>query len=323
MYGIPMQRLRYEKNVLGINGNGIIRYETIPLTMVMGQHSETINFYIYDLPEGIPIILGNPWLKKHCPTIEFDHGNIRFSSQYCKRNCCATAEEIARRVEEKRRKEEEERRNKIQLAKEIINYKVENNKDNCIRLDNDDFKSSLEIKKNKAYIRKVCSKKAVMKKALVKKNKSLKRKNLNKDKIENYVFYCVSKTESKNKVLRVIREKCENVKRNTSIDREKQDRNKINIKDEVKEEIPEQYKEYKCVFDERECDKLPPHRLYDCKIRLKDDVDLFYGPLYPLNEEEREALKEYIQENLKKVLSSHQIHLLEHQYYSLERRMVV
>jgi len=33
---------------------------------------------------------------------------------------------------------------------------------------------------------------------------------------------------------------------------------------------------------------------------LKDDIDLFYGPLYPLTEEEREVLKEYIKENLEK-----------------------
>ena len=66
------------------------------------------------------------------------------------------------------------------------------------------------------------------------------------------------------------------------------------------EEVPVEYEEYKSVFDEIECNELPPHRIYDCKIKLKDKDNLFYGPLYPLTEEERTALKEYIKENLEK-----------------------
>ena len=64
--------------------------------------------------------------------------------------------------------------------------------------------------------------------------------------------------------------------------------------------IPIEYKEFESVFDEVECNELPPHRIYDCKIKLKDEGKLFYGPLYPLTEEEREALKEYVKENLEK-----------------------
>jgi len=66
------------------------------------------------------------------------------------------------------------------------------------------------------------------------------------------------------------------------------------------EKVPIEYLEFKNVFDENECNELPPHRIYDCKIRLKDENKTFYGPLYPLTEEEREALKEYIKENLEK-----------------------
>jgi len=45
---------------------------------------------------------------------------------------------------------------------------------------------------------------------------------------------------------------------------------------------------------------LPPHREYDCEIQLKDNSNLFYGPLYPLTELEREELKKYLKENLNK-----------------------
>jgi len=58
--------------------------------------------------------------------------------------------------------------------------------------------------------------------------------------------------------------------------------------------------EFKEVFNEKNCDKLPPHREYDCEIKLKDKSNLFYGPLYPLTEVERDELKKYLNENLKK-----------------------
>ena len=112
--------------------------------MVMRQHTETIQFYIYSLPKGISVILGNPWLKKHCPTIEFDKGNIRFSSQYCKRNCCATAEDIMRRTTEEKKKKDEIRLSKIRLAREIIN-----NYNNVLdSLGNKDVKKLVDNKKN-------------------------------------------------------------------------------------------------------------------------------------------------------------------------------
>jgi len=45
------------------------------------------------------------------------------------------------------------------------------------------------------------------------------------------------------------------------------------------------------VFNERNYDIFPPHREYDCEIRLKDKSNLFYGPIYPLTEAERDELK--------------------------------
>ena len=64
--------------------------------------------------------------------------------------------------------------------------------------------------------------------------------------------------------------------------------------------IPKEYLNYAEVFDEKNCEVLPPHREYDCEIKLKENSNLFYGPLYPLTEEEREELKKYLKENLKK-----------------------
>jgi len=54
------------------------------------------------------------------------------------------------------------------------------------------------------------------------------------------------------------------------------------------------------VFNEKNCSVLPPHRVYDCEINLKDNSSLFYGPLYPLTELEWEELKKQLKELLDK-----------------------
>ena len=66
------------------------------------------------------------------------------------------------------------------------------------------------------------------------------------------------------------------------------------------EDIPEPYRDLAYVFSKKEADKLPPHRLTDCKIVLEKDATLHYGPIYPLSAEESEVLKDYIKENLAK-----------------------
>ena len=86
--------------------------------------------------------------------------------------------------------------------------------------------------------------------------------------------------------------------------------------------VPPIYKEYIEVFNERNCDILPPHREYDCEIRLKDNSNLFYGPIYPLIEAERDELKKYIKENLKKVSLGNLGLLQGHLYYLSKRKMV-
>jgi len=60
------------------------------------------------------------------------------------------------------------------------------------------------------------------------------------------------------------------------------------------------YKDFIEVFNERNCNILPLYREYDCEIKLNDNSNLFYDPIYPLTEAERDELKKYIKENLEK-----------------------
>jgi len=76
-----------------------------------------------------------------------------------------------------------------------------------------------------------------------------------------------------------------------------------NIENDLNQKIigvPPIYKDFIEVFNERNCNILSPHREYDCEIKLKDNSNLFYGPIYPLTEAERDELKKYIKENLEK-----------------------
>jgi len=64
--------------------------------------------------------------------------------------------------------------------------------------------------------------------------------------------------------------------------------------------INKYYSDFKIVFEEKEADKLPPHRDYDIAIELIPGGQLYFGPTYSLTVAELEALRVYIKENLRK-----------------------
>lgn len=65
-------------------------------------------------------------------------------------------------------------------------------------------------------------------------------------------------------------------------------------------ELPTEYAEFADVFDKKLVETLPPHREYDCQIDLEEGRSPPFGPIYPLSEPERLALREFIAENLPK-----------------------
>uniref|UniRef100_A0A670KGS1 Gypsy retrotransposon integrase-like protein 1 n=1 Tax=Podarcis muralis TaxID=64176 RepID=A0A670KGS1_PODMU len=64
--------------------------------------------------------------------------------------------------------------------------------------------------------------------------------------------------------------------------------------------VPLKYAEFLEVFCEKEADKLPPHRPYDCKIDLLPGATLPTGKLYSMSEDELQELREFIDHNLKR-----------------------
>ena len=65
-------------------------------------------------------------------------------------------------------------------------------------------------------------------------------------------------------------------------------------------EIPEEYSRYSKLFSDELETGLPAHSRWDHEITLKPDKEPLFYKTYPLNEKYREALKEYLDTNLKK-----------------------
>ena len=64
--------------------------------------------------------------------------------------------------------------------------------------------------------------------------------------------------------------------------------------------LPPEFQDFADVFSPKEAERLPPHRPYDHDIKLQEGKVPPFGPLYPMSREELKALKEWIEENLKK-----------------------
>ena len=76
-------------------------------------------------------------------------------------------------------------------------------------------------------------------------------------------------------------------------------------KEEMIEDIPPQYQDFKDVFEKKNADLLPKHRPYDCAIELQEGTQPPFGPIYNLSQTELTALREYIDENLAKGFIRH------------------
>ena len=64
--------------------------------------------------------------------------------------------------------------------------------------------------------------------------------------------------------------------------------------------LPEEIRDFQDVFSPKEAERLPPHRSHDHEIRLIEGKTPPFGPLYPMSRNELTALKEWLEENLRK-----------------------
>jgi len=66
--------------------------------------------------------------------------------------------------------------------------------------------------------------------------------------------------------------------------------------DDSLQNVPMEFRQYLGIMSKEATDRLPKHRLYDCKIELKEEATALWGPIYSLSELELQSLREWLKE---------------------------
>ncbi|KAH9250848.1 hypothetical protein BASA81_011360 [Batrachochytrium salamandrivorans] len=69
------------------NSSSTLTHQTVPLQLHIGNHVETVSFYVTSLCHGL--LLGYSWLEKHNLRINWVSRMVDFDSPYCLENCSA------------------------------------------------------------------------------------------------------------------------------------------------------------------------------------------------------------------------------------------
>jgi len=303
-----------------------VNKETEKCTLRLRNHFEAIQLYSLRIPD-VDIILGLPWIEKHCPSNYHDSKKISFSSGYCARHC-----NVGKR---NRRTKKKSKKGSIK-GKEVV---VETTKEHepfflCKRKYSSDSDSD---EAEEITIRGRCTRVKTCCETPIDNIKTNNSFFINYDSDINDSFMFDSDDEiyefsdssninldrlfdicNLNNSCNTVVNKCNN----NELNKDDKDKNYIktngvlknlckigkrlytnNNENDLNQKVigvPPIYKDFIEVFNEKNCNILPPHREYDCEIKLKDNSNLFYGPIYPLTEAERDELKKYIKENLEK-----------------------
>ncbi|KAH9265273.1 hypothetical protein BASA83_011169 [Batrachochytrium salamandrivorans] len=74
------------------DSSSVITHYTVPLQLHIGNHVETVSFYVTSLCHGT--ILGYSWLERHNPRINWVSRMVEFDSSFCLENCCVSSSRI-------------------------------------------------------------------------------------------------------------------------------------------------------------------------------------------------------------------------------------
>ena len=77
--------------------------------------------------------------------------------------------------------------------------------------------------------------------------------------------------------------------------REEEDRDTLEL---IRQKLPKCFTAFKNAFSKSASNRLPPHRVYDHKIQLTEELNYGYTPLYRQSTEELQATKQYLLDNL-------------------------
>ena len=69
---------------------------------------------------------------------------------------------------------------------------------------------------------------------------------------------------------------------------------------EAKKLVPEKFHEWIKMFGKKQSERMPTRKLWDHAIEVKEGFVLRKGKVYPLSREEREKVREFVKEQLRK-----------------------
>ena len=70
--------------------------------------------------------------------------------------------------------------------------------------------------------------------------------------------------------------------------------------EEAKKLVPERFHKWIKVFGKKQLERMPMRKLWDYAIEVKEGFMLRKGKVYPLSREEREEVREFVKEQLRK-----------------------
>ncbi len=259
-YGISFSDDGHLPKIVGIGGKQTIFGVTTSVNLKYKDHLCKTKFYVTNLPR-YGCILGSNWLRLHNPNIDFLNKELTFNSEYCLSNCISLPISL------------DSSGNLLSPNLKNSSFPVLTSQYSSNPAPSDhNTHSALPIFIN--------------------------------DEPSEFSTYSASTIPVVNKSSKKFS------KYNTPFQSSKKDNSTtVKVATSIKEasntdddlvSLPKVLLPFKDVFSETAADKLPPHRPYDCEIKLKENSKLFYGPIYPLTDEESNALEEYINDNLRK-----------------------
>lgn len=252
---------------------GTINHTTVPLCLAINHHVEEIRFFIVpSLSHGV--ILGMDWLRRHNPSIDWATDSVRFLSEYCLSSCFEAREG-------RKPKEKEESFNLSPALGGSANLTV--------------GPGSLPLN---CVVGQLCA----IPKETVRKNiqpsypevsiLTISRETLDEQREEGdewgLVFF------QKNEKLLELRDLASLHSQVMPLIEPLPNAN--DQSDAAKEII----QEFADVFSKSNADCLPEHSQYDCTIPIQPGSSPPYGRVYNLTPQEKEAMLQYLEENLSK-----------------------
>ena len=232
----------------------------VKMTIEGTNHSEDISFNVISM--SYPVVLGIPWLRKHMPSIDWNSGSVTFSSHFCLHNCFPSLHAISN----------------VSNPHHVLPHDLDSLTNKVC--------ASATLPFTKPQKHQQVSSMSTVRRGLPFENWLNEPRSsppVRSSKIAFVSPYALSKMSKKEGALCGIF-MCS-----------------VDTSDTISTfELPKEYLDFKMLFDEQAASKLPNHQPWDHHIPLQPGAEPPYGPIYSLSENELEALRTYLEENLEK-----------------------